>query len=90
MDITTLVIGWLSLLTLAFIVLAVGFAYLFRTGENTRLDAMRLRARLNEMSDKGNKVKLKTSPVMPVTQKIKLDTGKILHEVDDEEYGKYP
>jgi hypothetical protein len=70
MDITTIVITWLLVLTIAVVCLSAICVYLYRTGENTRLDAMALRARLNKLPDTTTVRSAKRNHTIPPSKKV--------------------
>lgn len=74
MTVTTIVIAWLLLLTIAIIGLTVGGLYLYKTGEGTRIDTMALRARLNRLPHEG--ITVRATPrnhTIPPTKKVEMD-----------------
>jgi len=74
MTITTIVMAWLLLLTIAVVGLAVGGLYIYKTGEATRLDAMALRARLNRLPHEG--ITVRATPrnhTIPPAKKVEVD-----------------
>lgn len=74
MDITTIVFVWLSVLTVATILLGMLCVYLFRTGEDTRLEAMRLRSRINPLTEHGNRIRATArNHTIPPTKKAEID-----------------
>lgn len=84
MSITTLAFMWLGLLTFLVLILLAISVYLYRTTENTRLDTMALRARLNTLSDKGNPFRVTKKPFIPKNkEKIEIDLTQ-LEVIDDD------
>lgn len=85
MDFEIIVITWLSILTvIVFILVALG-VYLYRTGENTRLEAMALRARLNPMTKKGNPIRATArNHTIPKKEKIEIDLSQfeVIEDID--------
>jgi hypothetical protein len=74
MSITTIVVAWLLLLTIAIAILSVAGLYLYRTGEGTRLEGMALRARLNRLPNEG--ITVRATPrnhTIPPTKKVEVD-----------------
>jgi len=74
MTITTIVMAWLLLLTIAVVGLTVGGLYIYKTGEGTRLEAMALRARLNRLPHEG--ITVRATPrnhTIPPTKKVEVD-----------------
>jgi hypothetical protein len=57
--------------------------YLFKSGDDTRLEAMRLRARLNTVTDQGDKIRLKKSAITPPTKKVEIDLTQMEYVDDD-------
>lgn len=75
---------WLFILTVT-VVIMIGFIwYLSRTLNEVRLEAMRLRARLNAVTDKGNSFRIRKSPLMSTTQEIEPDFKGIQFITDDD------
>ena len=74
MTVTTIVMAWLLLLTIAVVGLTVGGLYIYKTGEGTRLEAMALRARLNRLPHEG--ITVRATPrnhTIPPTKKVEVD-----------------
>lgn len=74
MTVTTIVMAWLLLLTIAVVGLTVGGLYIYKTGEGTRLEAMALRARLNRLPNEP--ITVRASPrnhTIPPTKKVEVD-----------------
>jgi hypothetical protein len=83
MSVTNVVFVWLTVLTFMQFVFGAVAWYLFKSGDDTRLEAMRLRARLNSVTDQGNKLRLKKSVITPPTKKVEIDLTQMEY-VDDE------
>jgi len=74
MTITTIVVAWLLLLTIAVIMLTAGGVYLYKTGEGTRLEGMALRARLNRLPNEA--ITVRATPrnhTIPPPKKVEVD-----------------
>ena len=83
MSVTNVVFVWLTVLTFMQFVFGAAAWYLFKSGDDTRLEAMRLRARLNAGTDQGDRIRLKKSAIMPPTKKVEIDLTQMEY-VDDE------
>jgi hypothetical protein len=83
MSVTNLVLAWLTLLTIAQCVFIIVVWYLFKTGDETRIEAMRLRARLNAVAEQGNQVRLKKSFLAPPPPKVEIDLSHLEYVDDD-------
>lgn len=81
MDITTMVVVWLLVHSAVLVLIVLAGVYLFKTSDNTRLEAMRLRARLNAITDKGNPIRRPYT--IPTYRKPEMDLEQ-LEVIDDE------
>ena len=85
MDFEIIVIIWLSILTVIALALVALDVYLYRTGENTRLEAMALRARLNPLTLKGNLIRaVAKNHTIPKKEKIEIDLSQfeVIEDID--------
>lgn len=85
MSVTTIVFLWLFILTALVIVLSGACLYLYKTVEGARLEGMALRARLNGMSERGNRVRATArNHTIPPPQKVEIDLSQF-EVIDDME-----
>jgi hypothetical protein len=81
----TIIIAWLIGLTLLMLVLLLTCIYLYRVGENTRLETLILRARINRLPETLTVRAAKKSYTIPPSKRAEIDLTQFEYQDDLEQ-----